>query len=98
MSWNSTAHPRRWSGIINYLAIPRVARQATHRNDSSQTEAMAMRRKLIPALILAFGIVSFSGPLLAHHGTAALETDKRDTMQGTVTEEYGAKPHCLVQC
>jgi Family of unknown function (DUF6152) len=57
----------------------------------------AMRNKIIPALVLALGMVSFSGLLFAHHGTAAFETDKKVTLKGTVTEWFWSNPHCLLQ-
>jgi hypothetical protein len=56
-----------------------------------------MRNKIIPALVLALGMVSFSGLLFAHHGTAAFETDKKVTLKGTVTEWFWSNPHCLLQ-
>jgi hypothetical protein len=56
-----------------------------------------MRSKIIPALVLALGMVSFSGLLFAHHGTAAFETDKKVTLKGTVTEWFWSNPHCLLQ-
>jgi hypothetical protein len=54
-------------------------------------------RRIIPTLALALGMASFSAPLLAHHGTAAFETDKKVTLKGTVTEWYWSNPHCLLQ-
>jgi hypothetical protein len=66
-------------------------------NDSLQTEAPAMKGKVIPVLVLAFGMVSSSAPLFAHHGTAAFETAKRVTLKGTVTEWFWSNPHCLLQ-
>ena len=56
-----------------------------------------MRSKVLPALILVFSMVSFSGTLLAHHGTAAFETEKKVTLKGTVTEWFWSNPHCLLQ-
>lgn len=56
-----------------------------------------MRSKIIPALVLALGMVSFSTLLFAHHGTAAFETDKKVTLKGTVTEWFWSNPHCLLQ-
>src|SRR6266566_7210934 len=34
MSWNSTAHPRRWRDIIKSLLLPQASRPARRRNDS----------------------------------------------------------------
>ena len=56
-----------------------------------------MRSKVLPALILVFSMVSFSGTLFAHHGTAAFETEKKVTLKGTVTEWFWSNPHCLLQ-
>jgi hypothetical protein len=60
-----------------------------------------MRSKIVPAVILGLvvglGLASFSAPLLAHHGNAAFETEKKVTLKGTVTEWYWSNPHCLLQ-
>jgi len=56
-----------------------------------------MRRNVIPTLIIVLGMVMFSAPLLAHHGTAAFETDKKVTLRGTVTEWFWSNPHCLLR-
>ena len=56
-----------------------------------------MRRNLIPTLILGLCAAIFSAPLIAHHGTAAFETDKRVTLKGTVTEWFWSNPHCLLR-
>jgi Family of unknown function (DUF6152) len=49
------------------------------------------------ALVLALGVVSLCVPLLAHHGTAAFENEKKVTLKGTVTEWLWSNPHCLLQ-
>jgi uncharacterized protein DUF6152 len=56
-----------------------------------------MRSKIIPALVMAVGMVSFSGSLLAHHGNAAFDNEKKITLKGTVTEWFWSNPHCLLQ-
>src|SRR5260370_39105562 len=56
-----------------------------------------MRSKAMVAFALAVGCVTFSAPLLAHHGTAAFETAKKLTLKGTVTEWLWSNPHCLLQ-
>lgn len=56
-----------------------------------------MRSKIIPALIVALGLANFSATLLAHHGTAAFETETKVTLKGTVTEWFWSNPHCLLQ-
>ena len=55
-----------------------------------------MKTKLMAALVLAIGVVSLSVPLLAHHGTAAFENEKKVTVKGTVTEWLWSNPHCLL--
>jgi len=48
---------------------------------------------------LAFATLSlltFSLPLLAHHGNAAFDTSKRVTVKGTVIEWLWANPHCVL--
>lgn len=56
-----------------------------------------MRSKLMGAFVLAFGIVAFSVPLFAHHGTAAFQNETKVTLKGTVTEWLWSNPHCLLQ-
>ena len=56
-----------------------------------------MKDKFSMAFALAVGVLSVSVPLFAHHGTAALETEKNLTMKGTVTEWFWANPHCFIQ-
>ena len=54
-----------------------------------------MRRIFVPSAILAVGILIWSAPLFAHHGTGvAYETDKMITLKGTVTEWIWSNPHC----
>ena len=55
-----------------------------------------MRTKVIAALVLALGVVTLSVPLLAHHGTAAFQNDKKVTAKGTVAEWLWSNPHCLL--
>jgi Family of unknown function (DUF6152) len=56
-----------------------------------------VKERLLMALTLAVGVLIVSVPLFAHHGTAALDTDKNLTMKGTVTEWFWANPHCFIQ-
>jgi hypothetical protein len=56
-----------------------------------------MRTKVIAALVLAVGVVvTLSVPLLAHHGTAAFENEKKVSVKGTVSEWLWSNPHCLL--
>ena len=56
-----------------------------------------MRSKIIPAMVMALGIVIASAPLFAHHGNAAFDNEKKITLKGTVTEWFWSNPHCLLQ-
>lgn len=56
-----------------------------------------MRKKVPCALALAFGVITLCVPLLAHHGTAAFENEKKVALKGTVTEWLWSNPHCLLQ-
>src|SRR5436853_257917 len=90
-SWSSIVRPWRWNAITDYLAILQVvqgpvAQGVMHRKDSWQTEARAVSSNVVPTFVLALCGETFSGPLLAHHRTAALDTHKRLTLNGTVTE------------
>jgi Family of unknown function (DUF6152) len=61
------------------------------------TGGIVMMRKAISRLALAACLLSASVPLLAHHGTAAFDNDKKLTLKATVTEWYWANPHCLLR-
>jgi hypothetical protein len=56
-----------------------------------------MRSKVMAALVLAIGMATVSVPLLAHHGTAAFENDKKVSLKGTVTQWLWSNPHCLLE-
>jgi len=45
----------------------------------------------------AFALLILAVPVLAHHGNAAFDSDKRVTLKGTVTEWFWANPHCFLQ-
>jgi Family of unknown function (DUF6152) len=47
------------------------------------------------SLLVAASI--FSSPLVAHHGGAAYDADKRVTVKGTVTDWLWSNPHCILQ-
>ena len=55
-----------------------------------------MKRRLLAVFVLAIGVCITSGPLLAHHGGAAYDTEKRITLKGTVTQWFWANPHCVL--
>ena len=56
-----------------------------------------MRKRAISVFAVAFGFLSASMPLLAHHGSAVFDTSKTLTMKGSVTEWDWSNPHCLLQ-
>jgi hypothetical protein len=54
-------------------------------------------KKLLMMSVLGLGISIFSAPLVAHHGYAAYDTDKKVSLKGTVTRWIWSNPHCLLQ-
>jgi hypothetical protein len=56
-----------------------------------------MRNRFAAISVTVLGLLAVSAPLLAHHGNAAYDTDKRITLKGTVTDWLWSNPHCLVQ-
>ena len=56
-----------------------------------------MKRKIEILWSLSLGAWIIAVPLFAHHSTAAFETEKNLTIQGTVTEWFWANPHCLLK-
>ena len=56
-----------------------------------------MRNKLAAISFAAVGLLAVSAPLLAHHGYAAYDTDRKVTLKGTVTRWIWSNPHCMVQ-
>lgn len=53
-----------------------------------------MRNKL---LVIFLGLITISAPALAHHGTAAYDTDRKITVKATVTQWFWANPHCFLK-
>lgn len=58
-------------------------------------EVSPMKAKLF-ALIAALTVLTVAIPVLAHHGTAAYDTQNALTFKGTVTEFRFINPHCQV--
>lgn len=56
-----------------------------------------MRRRATLVLALAACLLGASVPVLAHHGTAAFDNDKKLVLKGTVTEWFWSNPHCLLR-
>jgi len=53
--------------------------------------------KLPIILSLGLAVSIFSSPVVAHHGGAAYDADKRVTVKGTVTDWLWSNPHCILQ-
>ena len=51
----------------------------------------------IRRIIILLGLITVSIPVLAHHGAAAYDTEKKVTMKVTVTEWFWANPHCFLK-
>jgi hypothetical protein len=56
-----------------------------------------MNGKLRIILSLGLAVSTFSSPLVAHHGGAAYDAEKRVTVKGTVTDWLWSNPHCILQ-
>jgi hypothetical protein len=55
-----------------------------------------MKIKLLASFVLFAGLLMACGPVLAHHGAAALDMTKEVTLQGTVTGWQWTNPHCIM--
>ena len=55
---------------------------------------MTKKRGIVSVMV---GVVAFSVPLFAHHGTASFDTEKKLTLTGTVTEYIWSNPHVIVK-
>jgi len=51
----------------------------------------------LPSLLLTVVVSTLTVPLLAHHGNATYNYDKKITVSGTVTEWIWANPHCWLK-
>jgi hypothetical protein len=56
-----------------------------------------VKGKLRIILSLGLSISIFSSRLVAHHGAASYDTDKKVTVKGTVTDWLWSNPHCILQ-
>ena len=56
-----------------------------------------MRTKKRRIVAVMVGLVAFSVPLFAHHGTASFDTEKKITLTGTVTDYIWSNPHVIVK-
>ena len=55
-----------------------------------------MRNKLMSVLLLVFGCLVLSAPVLAHHGGAAYDMENLTTVKGTVIDFQFVNPHAQV--
>ena len=53
-------------------------------------------KNLLFSLVLIFGVLLVSGPLLAHHGEANYDTSKVVSVKGTVTDFQFINPHVQI--
>jgi Family of unknown function (DUF6152) len=56
-----------------------------------------MKARQVNRIAWAIAALAVAAPVLAHHGNAAFDSDKRVTLKGTVTEWFWANPHCFLQ-
>jgi uncharacterized membrane protein (Fun14 family) len=52
-----------------------------------------LKNKLLNLFALTIGLLVFSAPILAHHGSSAYESKKMTTLKGTVTDFQFMNPH-----
>jgi DNA/RNA endonuclease YhcR with UshA esterase domain len=55
-----------------------------------------MKTRLLAVVAAVVAALVFSGPMFAHHGTAAYDTGNPVTVKGTVTDFRFINPHCQV--
>jgi len=53
-------------------------------------------KKFLASLLIIFGVLAASGPLLAHHGEANYDTSKIVTVKGSVTDFQFINPHVQI--
>ena len=56
-----------------------------------------MKRAFLIIICLGIAVSILSAPLVAHHGAANYDMDKRVTVKGTVTDWLWSNPHCVLQ-
>lgn len=55
-----------------------------------------MRVRFLSLAAAITGLLIFSAPMSAHHGSAAFDTGKQVVLKGTVTRWFWANPHCFL--
>jgi len=58
---------------------------------------LSVKPKFTMVFAVAALVLAISGPLSAHHGTAAFDMEKKVTMKVTVAKWLWANPHCVLQ-
>jgi hypothetical protein len=56
-----------------------------------------MKNVVRPFLLFFVTTLLVSVPVVAHHGNAAYDYSKTETLKGTVVEWFWANPHCLLR-
>jgi len=56
-----------------------------------------VKARFVGVMLVAFGVLVVSAPVVAHHGTASFDTSKDLTLKGTVTDWIWANPHCFLK-
>jgi len=55
-----------------------------------------MKTTLAAFAAATLGLLIFSAPVSAHHGSAAFDVGKQAMLKGTVTRWFWANPHCFL--
>jgi hypothetical protein len=56
-----------------------------------------MKKNVSVIVLTAAVCLALAAPVVAHHGAASFDNDKRLTLKGTVTEWIWANPHCFLK-
>jgi hypothetical protein len=56
-----------------------------------------MNKSVLGIILFAATFLALAPSVVAHHGAASFDNDKRLTLKGTVTEWIWANPHCFLK-
>ena len=56
-----------------------------------------MKKRLTFTCFVALALAAMACPVMAHHGSASFDADKKLVLKGTVTEWFWANPHCFLK-
>jgi hypothetical protein len=56
-----------------------------------------MKNKITFGLLMVLVSAATGIPMMAHHGSASFDADKKLVLKGTVTEWFWANPHCFLK-